>query len=128
MKENFFLGGRGEFGYGGMGRGFESNWIFMLAVYLYLAFCLYKIAKKQKAKNAWFAWVPILNIILILEIAKKPIWWLILLCIPFVNIIVGIIVLIGFLNTLKKPDWWAILLLIPVVNLFAWGMLAFKKK
>lgn len=49
----------------------------------------WKIYKKA-GKEGWASIVPIYNIIVLLEIVKKPTWWLIMLLIPFVNIIFAI--------------------------------------
>ncbi|MCK5463903.1 MAG: signal peptidase I [Bacteroidales bacterium] len=49
----------------------------------------WKIYKKA-GKEGWASIVPIYNIIVLLEIVKKPTWWLILLIIPFVNIVITI--------------------------------------
>jgi len=104
--------------------------VFGIAVYIYMALCLYKIAKKLKEENAWFAWLPILNILLMLQIAKKPMWWILLMFIPLVNFVVGILLMIEFFKRLGKPAWWVLLLFVPVVNFVVWGILAFggKKK
>lgn len=53
-----------------------------LAFYAYFAICLMKIAEKTNTENAWWAWVPLLNIILLIKIAGKPLWWFLLLLIP----------------------------------------------
>lgn len=42
----------------------------MLIFYVYYALCLQFIAKKTNTLNAWMAWVPILNLFLILNIAQ----------------------------------------------------------
>lgn len=67
----------------GMSIGF---FLVCLAVgYIYVALALQTIAQKTNAANGWMAWIPIANIILMLNIAKKPIWWIILFLIPIVN-------------------------------------------
>ena len=43
-------------------------------------------------RPGWEAIIPIYNIYILLKIAGRPGWWLILFLIPLVNIIVGIIV------------------------------------
>jgi len=48
----------------------------------------------KAGKPGWGAIVPIYNMILLLEIAGKPIWWVILFLIPFVNFVILIIVCI----------------------------------
>ncbi len=56
----------------------------------------------KAGKPGWGAIVPIYNVILLLEIAGKPIWWLVLLIIPFVNIVVAIIVSIDVAKNFGK--------------------------
>lgn len=68
---------------------------------VYLALVIVWIAGMWKAfekagKPGWAAIVPIYNVIIWLELANKPVWWIILiLLIPFVNLIVLIITLNG---------------------------------
>jgi hypothetical protein len=49
----------------------------------------WKIYKKA-GKEGWASIIPIYNIIVLLEIVKKPTWWTILFFIPFVNLIFSI--------------------------------------
>src|SRR6266568_9692264 len=49
--------------------------IFGAVFYVYLALALQTIAKKTNTEDAWWAWIPILNALLMLNIAKKPLWW-----------------------------------------------------
>ncbi|MBI3462096.1 MAG: signal peptidase I [Planctomycetes bacterium] len=46
----------------------------------------------KAGKPGWGALVPIYNVVLLLEIAKRPLWWLLLLFVPVVNLIVAVIV------------------------------------
>ena len=46
--------------------------VMALVGYVYMAFALQTIANKTKTENAWFAWIPILNVVLMLNIARKP--------------------------------------------------------
>jgi len=108
------------------GRGMGA--LFPLAVYLFTAYCLYRIAERYKMEYSWFAFIPILNFVLMLQIVKKPVWWIILLIIPIVNIVIAIMVTYYFVKKLGKSGWWVILLMIPFVNIIAWGMLAFEEK
>jgi len=57
------------------------NLLIIGVFYIYMAYTLMKIAQKTNTENAWFAWIPILNIILMLQIAKKPLWWIVNPCI-----------------------------------------------
>lgn len=49
----------------------------------------WKIYKKA-GKEGWASIIPIYSIIVLLEIVKKPTWWLIFLFFPFVNVIFAI--------------------------------------
>jgi len=66
-----------------------------LAIKIFLLFCVITIESywkiyKKAGKKGWASIVPIYNVIVLLEIVKKPTWWLILLLIPYVNIIFAI--------------------------------------
>ena len=62
---------------------------------------MWKIFTKA-GKPGWAAIVPIYNIIVMLEVARQPLWMIILFFIPIADIIVGIIVLIGISNNFGK--------------------------
>lgn len=97
-----------------------------LVVYIYFALCLMTIAKKTNTPNSWFAWIPILNIILMLQISKRPMWWIILMLIPLINIIVSIIVWMDIAVARNKPNWIGILMIVPIANIIVPGYLAFS--
>lgn len=109
------------------GAGFGLGFLIVaLALYAFVAYCMQVIAQKTNTDNAWFAWIPILNYVLMLNIAKKPVWWIILCLIPLVNIVILVIVMMAVAEARGKPSWWGILFLIPVVNLVILAMLAFS--
>lgn len=60
------------------------------AILLLIIISMWKIFTKA-GKPGWAAIIPIYNLIVLLEIVGKPIWWLILMFIPFVNLIFLII-------------------------------------
>ncbi|HMI54140.1 MAG TPA: DUF5684 domain-containing protein [Candidatus Saccharimonadales bacterium] len=100
--------------------------IFAALGYIYMALSLQTIATKTNTENAWLAWIPIVNLILMLNIAKKPIWWFILMLIPLVNIVVIIIVWMGIAEARNKPNWWGILMIVPLVGIIVPGYLAWS--
>ncbi|HEC78030.1 MAG TPA: signal peptidase I [candidate division WOR-3 bacterium] len=101
--------------------------IIIAVFYIYMAICLQTIAKKTNTDNGWFAWIPILNVILMLMIAKKPLWWFILILIPIVNIVISIIVWMAIAEARGKPNWLGILMIIPIANIIIPGYLAFSE-
>jgi len=104
------------------------GWVVGLLAFAYTAYCLQVIANKTGTPNAWFAWVPILNLVLTLQIAKKPVWWIVLGFIPLVNIAVGIMVAIALCQARAKPAWLAFALCLPLINLVAIGYIAFSDR
>lgn len=78
-----------------------------LAVVLLIIIGLWKVFVKA-GKPGWASIVPIYNVIVLLEIAGKPLWWFILMLIPFVNFIVAIIVLIAVARNFGKGVGFAI--------------------
>jgi hypothetical protein len=105
---------------------FSGLWsLVSLAVYAYVAFCLYTIAKKTNTENPWLAWIPIANIVLACQIAGKPWWWVFFFFIPIANIVFAILVVWKIAEARKKPGWLGILLIVPIVNLVIFGIIAF---
>lgn len=64
--------------------------IFALAILVLAG--LWKMFTKA-GKPGWAAIIPIYNMIVLIEIAGKPLWWIILMFIPVVSIVMSIIVL-----------------------------------
>jgi hypothetical protein len=96
----------------GMGAGMMLVWC---AVLLLSIIGMWKVFVKA-GKPGWAAIIPIYNIIVILEIVGKPIWWFILLLIPLVGFIVYIIVLVELAKRFGKGVGFAIgLLILPFI-------------
>lgn len=80
---------------------------------LIIGFPLYTMGNKIGSQNAWFGFIPVLNAVLMIEIAGKPIWWFVLLLVPCVNIIVGIILWMAIAERMGKPSWMGLLMIVP---------------
>jgi hypothetical protein len=100
--------------------------VFGLGVYIYMSLALQTIATKTGTENAWLAWIPIANLILMVTVAKKPLWWILLFFIPLVNIVMAILVWMAVAEARGKPNWWGILMIVPFVNIFVPGYLAWS--
>ena len=68
-------------------------YILCLSVCIFTIVCNWKVFKKA-GKNGWEAIIPIYNIVVLLEITKLPMWYLILFFIPFANFVALIIIYI----------------------------------
>jgi hypothetical protein len=72
----------------------------------------------KAGKPGWAAIVPIYNVIVLLEIIDKPIWWIVLFFIPFVNIVAAIIMNIELAKKFGKDTIFAVgLILLPIIFL-----------
>lgn len=105
------------------------GWLIVLAIYFYFAFTQYKIAQKTGiGDSAWWAFIPILNTILLIKMAHKPLWWFLLLLIPGVNLIAFFILWIAAAKNCGQSPVWGFLVMIPVLNVIAMSVLAFTGK
>ena len=62
----------------------------------------------KAGKPGWAVIVPIYNVIVLLQIAGKPLWWFILFIIPFVNFIVAILVCIDIAKNFGKDTLYGL--------------------
>ena len=97
--------------------------VFMVVVYLIYSFCIGKVLEKA-GKPLWAGFVPIYNVMLLLEIVGRPTWWIILFLIPFVNLIVMVIVCVDIAKSFGKDVVYGVLL--ALVGLIMWPVLAFS--
>jgi hypothetical protein len=67
-------------------------WVIWCVVIIFYIAAMWKVFTKA-GQPGWAAIVPIYNGIVMLQIAGKPIWWILLYFIPIVNIVISIIVL-----------------------------------
>lgn len=62
-----------------------------MGIIIFLIAALWKVYEKA-GKPGWTAIVPIYNIVVLLEIVGRPLWWILLMFIPIANIVVSVIV------------------------------------
>jgi len=71
---------------------------------------------EKAGKPGWAAIVPIYNMIVLLEIAGKPLWWIVLFFLPVVNIVAGILVALEVAKRFgKEPGFGIRLALLPMI-------------
>ena len=91
---------------------------------IFLLVCRWKIFKKA-GKEGWESIITIYNIIVLLEIVKKPSWWILLLLIPIYNIYVVIVLNIRLAKFFGKDEVFGILL--SFLNFIFQPILAFRE-
>lgn len=72
-----------------------------------LAFALVMIASMWKifdkaGKPGWAAIIPIYNVVVMLEIIDRPIWWIVLFFIPVANFLVGVVITLELAKSFGK--------------------------
>jgi hypothetical protein len=93
-----------------------------LAIFVLMFAGIWKAFVKA-GEPGWAAIVPIYNAVVMLKIAGKPIWWIILLIIPCISIIFGILVAFAVAKAYGKGAGYAIgLILLPFIF---WPLLGF---
>jgi len=95
--------------------------------YVIMAIALMTIANKTGlTEKNWWAWIPIMNVLLMLEIADLPLWYIILLLVPCVNLAVIIYTWWKIAEKRGKPGAVSLAMLIPVVGFFVPLYIAFS--
>lgn len=101
----------------GVGIAFLLIYLLFLSVFTVLMIAsMWKLFKKA-GKNGWEAIIPIYNTIVMLQIIGRPVWWIVLFLIPFVNFVVAIIVAIDLAKSFGKDAGMGILVaLLPIIG------------
>lgn len=89
---------------------------FTIAGYLIFAVPLYVIATRTDTANPWMAFVPILNIVLMLDIAGMDWWYIFPMAIPCVGFAILIWVWWEICEARGKPGALSLLLLVPIAD------------
>lgn len=82
-------------------------------VFIYLAIValvivsLWKVYAKA-GKPGWASIIPIYNIIVLLEIVKKPLWWIVLFFIPIANLVAAIVIYVELAKVFGKSSGFGI--------------------
>src|SRR5438045_3718978 len=90
---------------GGVGAGVVG--VVVAAVYFAAGWRLFRKA----GQPGWAMLIPIYNAIVLLKIAQKPVWWLVLFLIPIVNFLVYFTVVIGIAKAFGKSTAFGVGLL-----------------
>jgi Ca2+/Na+ antiporter len=98
-----------------------------LGIYVYYSYSLQRIANRTNTDNAWMAWIPILNIVLMCRTARKSLWYFLGMLIPYVNILVLMYIWGEIAGVLGKSKWFGVLTIVPIANLALPGYLAFSE-
>lgn len=76
-------------------------WVLAIVVGIISLIAVWKIYSKA-GKPGWAAIIPIYNIIVWLEIVGRPLWWVLLLFIPGVNIVITLMISLDLAKSYGK--------------------------
>ena len=89
--------------------------LFNMLIGLILVIAQWKLFVKA-GQPGWATLVPIYNLIVMMEIAGKPGWWVLMMFIPFVNIIFSIMMTMALARNFGQSDGFGIgMILLPIV-------------
>lgn len=101
----------------------------LIVVWIIVAIVLivanWKIFTKA-GKPGWAILIPIYNIIVMLQIIDKPVWWIFMLIfVPIANIVFAIMIIYNLVLKFGQPGWHVILALL--FGIIYYPYLAFSK-
>lgn len=92
-----------------------------VVAYIIQAYLMYKAGEKAKYKNSYFAWIPLLNTFMLIELAGLPAYYMIGFLIPYVNIALSVFIMLKFYSnfglSLKVILISYLLMMIPVIGM-----------
>lgn len=101
-------------------------WLVFMVIAVVMIVCMWKVFVKA-GKPGWAAIIPVYNLIVLLEIAGRPAWWVILiLFVPFANIVCLFIAYADIAKKFGKSGVWGVVML-GLLGIIGWPMLAFGK-
>ncbi|PAW89893.1 MAG: hypothetical protein B9S33_02405 [Pedosphaera sp. Tous-C6FEB] len=90
---------------------------FAVVTHFVMSFFLKRICEKAGTNPGVMIWIPIAQLVPLLETAKLPLWHIVLFFIPLVNIGAAVFLFWKLCEARSKPGALALLLLVPGVNL-----------
>ena len=85
-----------------------ATWLFAYLGFIVLYAIAGWVVYVKAGEKGWKSLIPIYNFYVLLKIVGRPGWWLILLLIPFVNIVIWIIVQLDLAKSFGKGVGFAL--------------------
>lgn len=86
-------------------------WVIYLVVVVIAIASVWRIFTKA-GRPGWAAIIPIYNVIVLLDVAGKPWWWILLMLIPLVNLIILIMVYMDLAKAFGQGTGFGCLLIL----------------
>ena len=98
-----------------------------LGFYIFVCYCCKRICEKAGKNPGVLIWIPIVNLIPLLEVAGLPLWTIILFFIPVAQFVIGIIMWAKICVARGKSPWLVILFFLPIPVILFLIILAFSE-
>ena len=85
-------------------------WLFSLLWLILILVAGWKMYVKG-GQHGWVSLIPIINMLGLLKIVHRPWWWLLLMLIPFVNLVVAVIIALDLAKAFGHGIGMALLLI-----------------
>ena len=93
------------------------SWITTIIGYVCMAIGLYFSAKKANTKNPWVAFIPVIQIVVLLQLIDKSGWSIFLLLIPVINWILMIIWVVKYFKAFEAGSGFVAIAIITMILL-----------
>jgi len=97
--------------------------LFFLAIMVVFLIAGWKVFTKA-GQPGWAIIIPIYNLYIILTMVGRPAWWILLMLIPFVNIVISLIVMIDLAKSFGQSPVFGVVLLW-LLGAIGWLVLGF---
>ena len=91
--------------------------VFILVGCVIMGYPLYVAGQRANHPNPWFGFIPILNLVILCQLAGVELWMIILCFIPCVNICVLVYMWWKFAEKMGKPGPVALCIFVPILNI-----------
>lgn len=98
----------------------------LLVGYLLYCLCLQKVCVKAGSKPGLLVWLPFLQMFPMLRAARMPAWWIVVFCIPFLNVLAHLLWCGRIVRACGKGFFVTLMLFLPVTYILALLYLAFS--
>lgn len=75
--------------------------LIFLAVVVFFIAAMWRVFAKA-GRPGWAALIPIYNMIVLVQVAGRPVWWFLLMFVPFVNFVVALVIAIDIAKRFGK--------------------------
>ncbi|HEY5912211.1 MAG TPA: DUF5684 domain-containing protein [Verrucomicrobiae bacterium] len=97
----------------------------LLALYLFYCFCCMLICRKAGRQPGVWVWIPVLQLLPLLQAARMSRWWFLAYLVPGLNLVAQVIWSFKIADARNKSAVIGVFLLLPVLSIFAFLLLAF---